>query len=75
MADKYKDRRHNIPVVLDYRVAHTVIGGFKMSLATKGIVDPELNKWIQEIEDLLDKGVQGEWDGKCRRNGDRRGNK
>jgi len=70
MIDKYQDKRHKIPVILDYRVAHTVLGGFKMSLKTANIVNPEVEKWLKHFEDMLDKGVQKEWDGKCRRNGE-----
>ena len=73
MIDITLDNRHEILVVLDYRVAYTVISGLRMELVSSGIVNQELNKWIDQMEKILDKGVQKSWNKKkCRRKGDRR---
>jgi len=54
-----KVERHNIPVVLDYRVAHTIIGGLQM--------------WLDKFERMLDDGVRESGEKiPCRRKGDRR---
>ena len=37
------DRRHNIPITLDYRVAYTVIQGLK--------------NWLARLEAILDRAV------------------
>lgn len=41
--NKMTDRRHNIPITLDYRVAYTVIQGLK--------------NWLIKLEEMLDKAV------------------
>ncbi|HHE04786.1 MAG TPA: hypothetical protein ENL19_01830 [candidate division WOR-3 bacterium] len=42
--DLKKDRRHNIPVILDYRLAHTIING--------------LRGWLDELEKVMDDAVR-----------------
>ena len=62
MSEQGKDNSHNIRVVLDYRVAHTIIGGLRM--------------WLDKLDKMLDEGVQKNGEIiPCRRKGDRRNGK
>ncbi len=54
--------RHNIPVVLDYRVAYTIIKGMR--------------GWLDKLENMMDEAVRKSGNEiPCRRNGDRRNDK
>lgn len=55
------DRRHHIPVVIDYRLAHTIIKGMR--------------GWLEELEKVLDTAVRkGGSKIPCRRKYERRVN-